>query len=141
MPRKKCRDKFYAETRPNTTLSKRGKATRKKVMQENNTSHIHRPRKHITRTSTRRHREKLHIHTSARTQNNGRIVEYSRKTRHKRHHKTPFNISVLIIILTLIRHINVVPVFNLWEPSSAKQRLGKHVSTEMQFLDKQSVAR
>jgi hypothetical protein len=30
---------------------------------------------------------------------------------------------------------------NLWEPSSAKQRLGKHVSTEMQFLDKQSVAR
>jgi hypothetical protein len=29
----------------------------------------------------------------------------------------------------------------LWEPSAAKQRLGKHVSTEMQFLDKQSVAR
>jgi hypothetical protein len=26
-------------------------------------------------------------------------------------------------------------------PSAAKQRLGKHVSTEMQFLDKQSVAR
>jgi hypothetical protein len=29
----------------------------------------------------------------------------------------------------------------MWEPSSAKQRLGKHVSTEMQFLHKQSVAR
>jgi hypothetical protein len=29
----------------------------------------------------------------------------------------------------------------VWEPSSAKQWLGKHVSTEMQFLDKQTVAR